>query len=314
MHTQVLFEHPLNEKMRTWLRIEFLIQQLSINLPIADHAGALHFFRNISDLLDVFERGEVRTELLKELERQQRKLQAWVEVPGVDQDRIEALRQQLKSAGSVLISAPRIGQQLREDRLIALVRQRLSIPGGCCSFDLPTLHIWLHLQQAQRDAQIESWLASLNPLTQALTLVLDLIRNSAPFRKQTSLNGFYQDNGDDADLLRLMLTLDSQLYPQISGHKSRFAIRFMPLDSENGLVPERLDFELACCQGVKMSDVTVVNCPTCGKPVVWGEISPFRPFCSKRCQLIDLGEWAAEEKRIASSGDQSDSDDWSEER
>ncbi|EAV3441761.1 DNA gyrase inhibitor YacG [Salmonella enterica] len=63
-----------------------------------------------------------------------------------------------------------------------------------------------------------------------------------------------------------------------------------------------------------MSDVTVVNCPTCGKPVVWGEISPFRPFCSKRCQLIDLGEWAAEEKRIASSGDQSDSDDWSEER
>ncbi|EJC8785893.1 TPA: DNA gyrase inhibitor YacG [Salmonella enterica subsp. enterica serovar Typhi str. CT18] len=63
-----------------------------------------------------------------------------------------------------------------------------------------------------------------------------------------------------------------------------------------------------------MSDVTVVNCPTCGKPVVWGEISPFRLFCSKRCQLIDLGEWAAEEKRIASSGDQSDSDDWSEER
>lgn len=63
-----------------------------------------------------------------------------------------------------------------------------------------------------------------------------------------------------------------------------------------------------------MSDVTVVSCPTCGKLVVWGETSPFRPFCSKRCQLIDLGEWAAEEKRIASSGDQSDSDDWSEER
>ena len=244
MQTQVLFEHPLNEKMRTWLRIEFLIQQLTVNLPIADHAGALHFFRNVSELLDVFERGEVRTELLKELDRQQRKLQTWIGVPGVDQSRIEALIQQLKAAGSVLISAPRIGQFLREDRLIALVRQRLSIPGGCCSFDLPTLHIWLHLPQAQRDSQVETWIASLNPLTQALTMVLDLIRQSAPFRKQTSLNGFYQDNGGDADLLRL---LDSQLYPQISGHKSRFAIRFMPLDTENGQVPERLDFELACC-------------------------------------------------------------------
>lgn len=152
-----------------------------------------------------------------------------------------------KTAGSILISAPRMGQFLREDRLIALVRQRLSIPGGCCSFDLPTLHIWLHMPQAQRDAQVDSWLASLHPLNQALTLILDLIRNSAPFRKQTSLNGFYQDNGEDADLLRLQLPLGLQLYPQISGHKSRFAIRFMPLDSDNGVVPERLDFELACC-------------------------------------------------------------------
>ena len=167
MHTHVLFEHPLNEKMRTWLRIEFLIQQLSSLLPVHDHTTALHFFRNVGDLLDVLERGEVRTDLVKELERQQRKLQAWAEVPGVDNSRIDSLRQQLKNSSGVLMAAPRIGQFLREDRLV--------------------------------------------------------------------------------DLLRLQLPLAAQLYPQISGHKSRFAIRFMPLDSEHGLVPERLDFELACC-------------------------------------------------------------------
>ncbi|WBU48637.1 cell division protein ZapD [Kosakonia pseudosacchari] len=247
MHTHILFEHPLNEKMRTWLRVEFLLQQLSVHLPVSDHADALHFFRNVGELLDVFERGDTRTELLKELERQQRKLRAWSELPGVDLNRIDAIRQQLKESGAVLMTAPRIGQLLREDRLIGLVRQRLSIPGGCCSFDLPTLHMWLHLPQEQRDAQIELWLASLEPLRATLSLILDLIRNAAPFRRQTSLNGFYQDNGEDADLLRLQLPLKDRLYPQISGHKSRFAIRFMPLDSENGLVPERLDFELACC-------------------------------------------------------------------
>lgn len=63
-----------------------------------------------------------------------------------------------------------------------------------------------------------------------------------------------------------------------------------------------------------MSEETVVNCPTCGRKVIWNETSPFRPFCSKRCQLIDLGEWAAEEKRISSEGDLSDSDGWSEEK
>ncbi|AHX59359.1 MULTISPECIES: DNA gyrase inhibitor YacG [Aeromonas] len=44
--------------------------------------------------------------------------------------------------------------------------------------------------------------------------------------------------------------------------------------------------------------VTMVKCPTCQNEVEWGPQSPFRPFCSKRCQLIDLGEWADEEKRI----------------
>jgi cell division protein ZapD len=247
MSTQILFEHPLNEKMRTWLRIEFLVQQLEASLPINDTTCALHFFRNIGDLLDVFERGEIRTDVIKELDRQQRKLLTWSEVPGVDMQRIESLRSQLKERGTVLMSAPRIGQLLREDRLIALVRQRLSIPGGCCSFDLPTLHVWLHLPQNQRDEQVGIWLASLQPLKQSLDLLLDIIRNSAPFRKLTSLNGFYQDNGDDADLLRLQLDLVHQLYPQISGHKSRFAIRFLPLDSERGTIPERLDFDLACC-------------------------------------------------------------------
>ena len=42
----------------------------------------------------------------------------------------------------------------------------------------------------------------------------------------------------------------------------------------------------------------IVSCPTCKKTVIWNE-QAFRPFCSERCKLIDLGEWAAEEKRIA---------------
>lgn len=60
-----------------------LLQQLTVHPAITSHADALHFFRNIGDLLDVFERGEVRTDLMKELDRQQRKLQSWAEVPGL---------------------------------------------------------------------------------------------------------------------------------------------------------------------------------------------------------------------------------------
>lgn len=74
MNTSVLFEYPLNEKMRTWLRIEFLINQLEQSRQINGSLTALTFFRNVAELLDVFERGELRTEIVKELDKQQQKL------------------------------------------------------------------------------------------------------------------------------------------------------------------------------------------------------------------------------------------------
>jgi endogenous inhibitor of DNA gyrase (YacG/DUF329 family) len=43
-----------------------------------------------------------------------------------------------------------------------------------------------------------------------------------------------------------------------------------------------------------------VNCPTCKKSVEWNSENEFRPFCCKRCQLIDLGQWANEENAIPS--------------
>jgi len=41
-----------------------------------------------------------------------------------------------------------------------------------------------------------------------------------------------------------------------------------------------------------------IHCPTCGKAIVWDKNNPYRPFCSERCKLIDLGEWASEKHRI----------------
>lgn len=61
-----------------------------------------------------------------------------------------------------------------------------------------------------------------------------------------------------------------------------------------------------------MSDKITVSCPTCHKVIIWEEKNIYRPFCSKRCQLIDLGEWASEEKRISSTDEVADNENWSE--
>ena len=47
---------------------------------------------------------------------------------------------------------------------------------------------------------------------------------------------------------------------------------------------------------------TAVTCPTCGKAVEWTPEQRWRPFCSERCRLIDLGEWASESYRVPAEG------------
>ncbi len=59
----------------------------------------------------------------------------------------------------------------------------------------------------------------------------------------------------------------------------------------------------------KKQNAQKISCPTCQKEVLWNDTYPFRPFCCKRCKLIDLGEWASESHRIPGDDTPSLSDD-----
>jgi len=54
----------------------------------------------------------------------------------------------------------------------------------------------------------------------------------------------------------------------------------------------------------------IVHCPTCKKPVQWIAASRWKPFCSKRCSLIDLGEWFDEKPHIPDTTEQPDRDEY----
>lgn len=49
-----------------------------------------------------------------------------------------------------------------------------------------------------------------------------------------------------------------------------------------------------------------VRCPTCQRELEWSEQSPWRPFCSERCKMVDLGAWFAEERAIAADSETDD--------
>lgn len=68
----------------------------------------------------------------------------------------------------------------------------------------------------------------------------------------------------------------------------------LPLDKEQALEEQKVKEALASGQ-------LVVSCPYCHKKIVYSASNPFRPFCSERCKLLDLGAWASDERKIAGS-------------
>jgi endogenous inhibitor of DNA gyrase (YacG/DUF329 family) len=52
----------------------------------------------------------------------------------------------------------------------------------------------------------------------------------------------------------------------------------------------------------------VVNCPQCDRLLAWDPHNAYRPFCSERCKLIDLGQWASGNYRVPADADQSSDD------
>jgi len=240
------FEHPLNEKTRIYLRVEALLSQLDTSSQFKDELQHLLFFRSLFDLLDIFEQIQLKTELAKDIEKQRLTYKSWLDVEGVDQEMLRNILHEVAAVHSEVMAAERFGQSLKEDRFLSTIRQRFNLPGGACCFDLPALHHWLHLPKDKISQDTSGWVDTLRPLSNALKLWLKLARETGRFEKQVAAAGFYQSDAEDANILRLNIPLNYGIYPMISGHKNRFAIKFIEFHSGQACSQD-IHFELAVC-------------------------------------------------------------------
>ncbi|EEY98910.1 hypothetical protein VOA_002739 [Vibrio sp. RC586] len=240
------FEHPLNEKTRIYLRVEALLNQMERASAFSDGFQHQLFFRSLFDMLEIFEQIQLKSELAKDMEKQRLTYRSWLNVEGVDQEMLNSLLAEVDEVHRDLMSAERFGQSLKEDRFLSAIRQRFNLPGGSCCFDLPALHYWLHLPLERKTHDAQLWMQTLTPLSNALKLWLKLTRETGHYRSRMASNGFYQSDAEDANILRLAIPLEYGVYPMISGHKNRFAIKF--IDFHNGQAcTQDIAFDLAVC-------------------------------------------------------------------
>nr|NIQ14707.1 cell division protein ZapD [Candidatus Dadabacteria bacterium] len=145
------------------------------------------------------------------------------------------------------------GQIIRNDELITSIKQRSTIPGGSCNFDLPAYHFWLNKDPSKRVDDLKYWRDDLLIIHNSLQLTLHMLRNSSTPVIERASSGFCQkpiDSNVSCQLIRVVLPYDSKYFPEISGGKHRFTIRFMEQDSTNDRpiqTQDTVEFELHTC-------------------------------------------------------------------
>ena len=248
----IVYEHPLSERIRTMLRLEHLFRQ-AVHFQNQENPWSSRIFiATLIDILDIFSRGDFKTELLKELERSTGNLKRLLEYPNIDHDRLGTILRALEHlADNIHAMKAQPGNELREDEFLTSIRQRSSIPGGTCDFDLPGFHLWLEGSKSKRTEDQKRWLATLDPIRQTIELLLKMIRNSAEAQDIVAQTGSYQkqlESNLPYQMIRVMLQQDSGYYAEISGSKHRFTIRFMqPTEGRPIAISKEVNFKLSIC-------------------------------------------------------------------
>ena len=131
MAETILFEHPLNEKCRTWLRMSHLFEQLEFHLPHVEEWHSRAAMAALLDIAIVLARADIKSELLKELERYRSSFSKMADSPGVDTERLHSVLEELKrTCGGVQAVKGQLGQALRSNEFLSGIVQRSSIAGG----------------------------------------------------------------------------------------------------------------------------------------------------------------------------------------
>lgn len=249
----ILYEYPLHERVRTYLRIEHLslrLHQLVTRMDALDHHFALV---TLFEILDVAARADLKSDLLKDLDRQRHALEAFRGNPAIEEVALESVIRDLSLRFETLnAQSGKAGQSLSENDWLMSIRSRISIPGGTCEFDLPAYYAWQHKTGVSRQTELTQWIASLTPLIDAVHLLLKLLRDSGAPQKVFANGGQFQQSlpqGRTFLLLRLAMDVTLERVPEISGNRLMVSVRFMQQGGDHRLhaATDDVPFELALC-------------------------------------------------------------------
>lgn len=248
----ILYEHPFNERVRTFLRLEHLFSRFETLIhrdDVIDH----HFaFTTLFEIVEAGARSDLKSDVLKDLDRYKQQFTAFRGNPSVSERALDEILQDIDNAFSGLNTiGNRIGQCVSDNEWLSSLRNRLAIPGGTCNFDLPAYYGWQQRAPDERREDIARWTASIKPLDKSIQILLKLLRDGGIRQRVIATNGQLQQSLPQGryQLMRVFINPQLKLAPEISGNRMMVWIRLMKQDSDCRLTnsSEDASFEIELC-------------------------------------------------------------------
>ncbi len=255
MKKKIVYEHPLTEMMRNYLRLEYLFGAINYHLKGPAAWDSRNVLFNLLDAVELLGRVDFKSELVDDLIMHVQVLEAWQAKPDVNTQRLSELLIGVKQVLNRLQSMDMavVVERFNQHYLLNLIKQRKGIIGGTSGSDMTLLHQWLQKSPKQRQREISEWLQPIVALHEGLEAVLYLMRQNAQSSQRTATKGFYQSkleaNGN-YQLIQVNLPPEQVYYPEISGGKQRFTVRFYEqenLANRPRQTEQNIQFELSCC-------------------------------------------------------------------
>lgn len=247
----ISYEFPLNERIRTLLRLEDLFQRAGFFAAKDDPEEHHVALTSLFELLEVGGRADLKSEIMQELERQKQHLESLRSNPAISQNALAGVLGDIEKAVSDLfLASGRTGQELRDNEWLMNIKQRSAIPGGVCEFDLPSYHYWLNQEAVARRRDLNEWLAPFLPIHRGVQIILKLLRESGKTSQQVATQGVYQQTmaGRLAQMLRIRLDGAYDAVPEVSANKYALNVRFTAaVGSQRRTSVDDVNFELTFC-------------------------------------------------------------------
>ena len=227
----IRYEHPLNERIRTLMRLEDLYHRAQFFAAQADGPRITRRSPCCSKSPTSRRAPISRPTCCRSSSGRSNCSRRCAPIRRSRSRVLEPLLADIDRASAALLAQTgKAGVHLRDNEWLMTIKQRTAIPGGVCEFDLPAYHYWLNGDPAARQNDLHGWIEPFLPIYDGLAIILRLLRDNGRATRQTAYRGVFQlmlTTSKVAQLLRLTVPLDLPCVPEISANKYALNIRFI---------------------------------------------------------------------------------------